>query len=137
MLATVAAVVVTGLFSGGEDNPGPFAGLWCLELSDAHEILFRVLQGLVVVHVLGVLVETLKVKDALVPAMITGVKRRRSDEPGADASRAALPSLLIALFLSATVAALLISQPPARTKKGEAEQGHSETNEDQRSEDSE
>ena len=46
LLAVVAGVVVTGLFSGGEDNAGPFAGLWGLELSDAHEVLFRVLQAL-------------------------------------------------------------------------------------------
>ncbi len=127
LLATVAAVVVTGLFSGGEDNAGPFAGIWGLELSEAHEVLFRVLQGLVVVHVLGVVVETLKAKDALVPAMITGVKRRRSDEPGGDARRADLPSLLIAIFLGVTASALLMSQAPALTN-GE-EQSHSETNE--------
>jgi hypothetical protein len=68
--------------------------------------------------------------------MITGVKRRRTDEPGDNARRAVLPSLLIALFLGATASALLISQPPAPTVE-EAEQAHSETNEDQRSEDSE
>jgi len=136
LLTTVAAVVVTGLFSGGEDNAGQFAGLWGLELSEAHEILFRVLQGLVVVHVLGVVVETLKAKDALVPAMITGVKRRRTDEPGDNARRAALPSLLIALVLGATVAAWLMSQPPAPTK-GEAEQSQFETNGEHDLEDSE
>lgn len=28
MLAATTGVVATGLFSGGEDNSGPFAGLW-------------------------------------------------------------------------------------------------------------
>lgn len=136
LLSTVAAVVVTGLFSGGEENAGPFAGLWGLELSEAHEILFRVLQGLVVMHVLGVAVETLKAKDALVPAMITGVKRRRIDEPGADAKRAAMPSFLVALVVGSAAAVLLMSQPPAPTIEGAA-RGHSETYDDNGSEDHE
>ena len=80
LLANVAAIVVTGIFSGGEESAGPFAGLWGLELSEAHDVLFRVLQVLVALHVLGVIIETVKAKDALVPAMITGVKRRCGDE---------------------------------------------------------
>ncbi len=111
LLAVTAATVVTGLFSGGEENEGPFAALWGLELSEEHEVLFRVLQGLVVVHVLGVIVETVKAKDALVPAMITGVKRRRSDELGDDAKRATLPALLFALAISAGATLILLTQP--------------------------
>lgn len=114
LLATVAAIVVTGLFASGEENAGPFAGFWGLNLSDAHEVLFRILQGLVAVHVLGVVVETLKARDALVPAMITGVKRRRADEPGNDARHASSLSLLLALGAGAIVTLALVSQPPAR-----------------------
>lgn len=113
LLAVVAGVVVTGLFSGDESNAGPFAGLWGLELSEAHEALFRVLQGLVVVHVLGVVVESVKAKDALVPAMITGSKRRRADEPGADAKRASMIALIAALLLGGAVSFGLMTQPPA------------------------
>ena len=113
LLAVTTAIVVTGLFSGDEDNAGPFASLWGLELSEAHEIFFRVLQGLVVVHVLGVIVGTWKAKDALVPAMITGVKHRRLDEPGDDAKRAALPALLFALAMGAGATLILLNQPPA------------------------
>lgn len=121
LLGVTAAVVVTGLFSGGERIAGPFAGLWGLELSEAHEVLFRVLQGLVVVHVLGVIVESVKTKDALVPAMITGAKRRRSDEAGDDARRASLPALLLALIVGIGATVALSSQPPSvRAAAGDA-----------------
>lgn len=113
LLATTAGIVITGLFSGGQDNAGPFAGMWGLELGEVHEALFRVLQALVAVHVLGVIVETVKSKDALVPAMITGVKRRRADENGQDARRAGIASFLAASLLGALVAGALMAQPPS------------------------
>jgi cytochrome b len=113
LLVTVAIIVVTGLFSGGEDNAGPFAGLWGLELSGVHDFAFRVLQALTVVHVVGVIVESFKAKDALVPAMITGSKRRRSDESGTDAHRASLFVLVLALGLGAVTTAVLTSAPPS------------------------
>jgi cytochrome b len=119
LLAVVAAVVFTGLFSGGENASGPFAGVWGLELSEVHELLFRVLQGLIVVHLLGVLVESLKAKDALVPAMITGKKVRRDDEPGVDAKRASLAALVVALSAGALSSAWLIVQAPASSGDSE------------------
>ena len=113
LLATITIIVATGLFSGGEDNAGPFAGMWGLELSSVHDIAFRVLQGLTIVHVLGVVFETIKAKDALVPAMVTGSKRRRADEPGTDARRASLFVLVLALGLGAVTTAALMSAPPS------------------------
>ena len=110
LLAVTSGIVVTGLFSGGEDAAGPFAGLWGLELSELHEVLFRVLQALVVVHVLGVVVESVKAKDALVPAMITGSKRRRASEPGEDAKRASRSALIIASVLGIAVSLGLMLQ---------------------------
>ena len=112
LLAVVAGIVVTGLFSGSEESAGPFAGLWGLELSEAHEALFRVLQGLVVLHVLGVVVESVKAKDALVPAMITGSKRRRADEPGENAKRAGVVALVVALAVGGAVSFALMAQQP-------------------------
>lgn len=112
LLATVAGIVFTGLFSGG-DTSGPFAGYWGLELSDLHEVLFRVLQALVAVHVLGVVIETVKAKDALVPAMITGSKRRRPDEPGQDARRSGAIAFLVAAGLAVAVSVALMTQPPS------------------------
>lgn len=119
LLAITTGIVVTGLFSGGEENSGPFVGLWGLELSEVHEVLFRVLQALVVVHVLGVVVESLKAKDALVPAMITGSKRRRADEPGEDAKRAGIIALIVALGVGIAVSlTLMTQQPPASARSG-------------------
>jgi cytochrome b len=112
LLATTAVVVVTGLFSSHDDFAGPFAGLWGLQLSEVHEVSFRVLQGLVVVHVLGVVMETLLARDALVPAMITGAKRRRADEAGEPAKRVGFAALLAALVFGAAVSAALIVAPP-------------------------
>lgn len=119
LLAVVAGVVVTGLFSGDEGNAGPFAGLWGVELSDAHEVLFRVLQALVIIHVLGVLVESARAKDALLPAMITGSKRRRADEPGMDANGAGMIALIVALGAGIAISLALMTQPPsAHTRVG-------------------
>lgn len=130
LLINVAVVVATGLFSGGDDNAGPFAHVWGLELSEAHEVAFRVLQGLVLVHLLGVVVETVKAKDALVPAMITGFKRRRADEPGADARRAGGLAFITAAILGAAVSVALMSQPPAVSASGSHSQEQSEAGED-------
>ncbi len=112
LLLNLAVIVATGLFSAGENNAGPFVGLWGLQLSEVHEIAFRVLQALVAVHILGVAVETWKSRDALVPAMITGRKVRRADERGQDARRAGLPALVVAVALGLAVSAALIAQPP-------------------------
>lgn len=121
LLAVVAGVVVTGLFSGVEGNAGPFAGLGGLELSGAHEVLFRVLQALVIIHVLGVLVESVKAKDALVPAMLTGSKRRRADEPGEDAKRASTIALVAALGAGIAVSLALMAQSPTAAAPADAE----------------
>lgn len=126
LLLTVSAVVVTGLFSGEEGSAGPFAGVWGLELSDLHEGLFRVLQALVAVHLLGVLVETLRTKDGLVPAMITGWKRRNSGETGEHARPANMISLLVALAAAAGVAGALMTQPPAQIEGSNTENGAGE-----------
>ncbi len=121
LLAITAAIVVTGLFAGGENNAGPFAGMWGLDLAEAHDVLFRILQALVILHVLGVVVETIKTRDALVPAMITGIKRRASDEKGNDARRSSAVAFLVALLIGAFVSAALIAQPgpdPASSADG-------------------
>lgn len=113
LLAVTATVVVTGLFSGEDSLAGPFVGLWGLELSEVHETSFRILQGLVALHVLGVVVETWKARDSLVPAMITGSKTRRADEPGEDARRASYAALVIAAAAGAASFAALLGAPSA------------------------
>lgn len=111
LLAVVSAVVFTGLFSSGEGAGGPFAGVWGLELSELHETLFRVLQALVAVHLLGVLVESLKAKDALIPAMITGAKMRRDDEPGQHSKRASMAAFVLTALTGVLASVWLMAQP--------------------------
>ena len=77
---SVAAIVVLGLLFAAN----PYAGVAVTTLwIGIGSLLYGVLQVLVAVHVLGVIVESWKAKDALVPAMFTGRKRRRADEPAA------------------------------------------------------
>lgn len=118
LFAVIVAITFTGLFSEGEGGSGPFAGLWGLELSDWHEPVFRVLQVLVVVHVLGVIVESWKAKDALLPAMFSGRKRRRADEPGVDAKPAGVRALFIAVAAGVFSSVWLMSQPSANADTG-------------------
>lgn len=126
LLAVTTTVVVSGLFSSNEGLAGPFAGRWGFELSDLHETAFRVLQGLVALHVLGVAVESWKTRDALAPAMITGSKTRRADEPGADARKAGLVALLFALLAGAAASAFLITSPPGAAIDGGSGEGEHE-----------
>lgn len=112
LLAIVSSVVITGLFSSSDDLRGPFARAG-LDLSDAHEILFRVLQALVLVHVLGVAVESWKARDNLVAAMITGRKRLGAGESGGHARAARPLALALALLAGAAlfIALALASVP--------------------------
>lgn len=113
LIIVTSPLVISGLFSGGEDNAGPFAGAYGLNLGEAHEALFRVLQVLVVLHIAGVAIESIRARDALVPAMISGVKLRRTDEAGLDARRAGAGMLALALIASLTVSVWLMAQPPS------------------------
>jgi cytochrome b len=88
LLANVALIVATGLFSAGDDNAGPFAAWSGANLSELHEGAFRVLQVLVSLHLIGVVVESVATKDALARAMITGIKYRGEAEAATDARRA-------------------------------------------------
>lgn len=111
LLAAVSACILTGLFSSGDGIEGPFREISGLELSDAHEVSFRILQGLVLLHLLGVIVESLIARDALVPAMITGRKTRHRGEAGADAAQSSFPALLFAILLGAGVTTGLLLLP--------------------------
>lgn len=111
LLLTTGFIVVSGLFSGEEEMRGPLSGLGP-NLSEAHEVAFRVLQVLVVIHILGVIVETVKARDPLVPAMIRGWKLRRAEEAGADAKRATPTAFLFALALGVATTATLVWLTP-------------------------
>lgn len=123
LLLSTALVVVTGLFSASDEMAGPFASVFGTDLSEAHELAFRLLQALVLIHVLGVVVETLLAKDALVPAMVIGYKRRRADEEGSDARRAGAIALLLALALGVATTVALVSVPPSEPQSATHESG--------------
>ena len=126
LLLTTGFIVVSGLFSGEEEMRGPLSG-YGPDLSDAHEVAFRVLQALVVIHILGVIFETVKARDPLVRAMIRGWKLRQAEEPGADAKRASPAALLFALALGgATTATLIWLTPPAPAHQVEETDGQYE-----------
>jgi cytochrome b len=127
ILLTTGFIVVSGLFSGEDEMRGPLSGLGP-DLGEVHEAAFVVLQVLVVVHVFGVIVESMKARDPLVPAMIRGWKPRRPDEPGADAKRATMAALLFALALGvATTTALAWLTPASSTYQ--AQETHEEEGE--------
>ncbi len=112
LLVAAAFVVVTGLFSAGDEGPGgPLLGLFGWDLSGLHEPAFRILQAVVAVHLLGVFVTSLVSRDNLVVAMITGFKRRRPDALAAPARRGSTGALLVAIALAASASAYLMSLP--------------------------
>lgn len=118
LLGVSAVTVITGLMSAPHDGGAATLNLpGAPNLAEAHEILFRILQALVALHVLAVVFVSIKTRDGLVPAMITGAKRRRADEAHAHARPARAASLIVAIALSASAAialmTLTLANPPA------------------------
>lgn len=111
LLINLVVIVATGLMSAGEHNQGPFAGVSGEAFAEIHEAAFRVLQILVSLHLIAVVAETIATRDALVPAMITGYKSRRASEGGADARRAGVLALIMALAVGALVAGVPMLAP--------------------------
>jgi cytochrome b len=137
LLASVSFVVVTGLFSAGDEGPGgPFAGRFGLNLSELHEPAFRILQAVVVLHLLGVVVTGIVSRDNLVAAMVTGSKRLGPKTPAAPARRASTGALLIAVVLAASASAYLMTLPHPSPGRGDvllrahADGGNSERHEE-------
>lgn len=75
------------LVLGGEERHGPLAGLLSFEqgalFGEVHEVVAFVMLGMVAVHLLGVLVESLVHRENLVVAMIHG--RKAAETPAAGA----------------------------------------------------
>jgi len=83
-------IVTTGLLGlGGEERQGPLAGLLNYpqgkSLQDLHELLAWLMLGVVGIHLVGVLVESLLHKENLVKAMLTGYKPATANTPAAAA----------------------------------------------------
>lgn len=120
LLLAVSAVVLTGLMSQGEREGGPLALVFGVDLSELHELSFRVLQGLVALHLIGVAVTSWASRDNLTGAMVTGRKARPAGT--AQDARSAKPAALIAAAaLAATTALGLMAMPhPAGEDSGAA-----------------
>lgn len=86
MLALGLTVGVTGLLTlGGEEGHGPLAGYVNYAVGiysrEIHEYAAWAMLGLVVIHLLGVVVESFVHKDNLIWAMITGHKEAEAGVP--------------------------------------------------------
>ena len=66
------------------------------------------------------------------PAMITGSKRRRADEPGEDAKRASMIALIAALGAGIVVSLALMAQsaPASARASAEIDEHHFESDDD-------
>ena len=87
MLGLGVLVSVSGLMVlGGEENHGPLAGLISPQIGDAsheiHEVLANAMLVLVLIHLGGVLVESVIHRENLIWSMITGVKEALAGTPG-------------------------------------------------------
>lgn len=109
LLATLFAMILTGVFAAGRRAAGPFAHLLAPSLSHTlgqiHGLVSNLLIGLLAFHVAGVLTDWLLTRENLVMAMITGRKRLNaveaaSERPLATPARALIVGLL-ALALTA------------------------------------
>jgi cytochrome b len=104
LLLVLAAQVGTGLFASDDGLGGPLAGTVAAgtahAIAELHEGLSGALLGLIALHVMGVLVESLLTHDNLVRAMITGRKAVTPGEAEAGQSSAVAPGWLAALALA-------------------------------------
>jgi cytochrome b len=84
LLGLSLLIVISGLLTfGGEEQQGPFAGFLNypqgILAHDLHEWLAWLMLGMVVIHVIGILVESLLHRENLVTAMLTGYKTSSVD----------------------------------------------------------
>lgn len=84
LLALSLLIVITGLLAfGGEERHGPLAGFLNYPQGrlahEFHEGLSWLMLGTVIIHVIGVLVESLLLRENLVTAMLTGFKSSTID----------------------------------------------------------
>ena len=106
LLATLTLLAVTGaMVLGGTLKDGPLAPFISFAtgraVKEAHEVLAFALLGLVALHVLGVVAESLRTRDNLVAAMVRGWKARQADAE--TAPPAATRPVLAATFTAATL----------------------------------
>lgn len=111
LMLLVAATAVTGLLSADDDRTGPLSLIFNVNLKDLHEPAFRLLQAMVIVHLLGVAVTSFASRDNLARAMVTGAKQRPADAAPADAKPASFRALLASAGAALLVAGGLMAMP--------------------------
>ena len=120
LLATLAAMIATGLFAAGRRAEGPFAHLLSPSFAhvagNLHVLISDLLIGFIAVHVAGVAVDWFLTGENLVKSMVTGRKRlprdtAASERPLAPLWRATLIGLLALGFAAGL--ALATNFPPA------------------------
>lgn len=120
VLALLAGLLLqtgTGLFANDDLlNEGPLAALVTKATSDrltsVHVWNFNLLLLLAGVHIAAVLYHAGFLKENLIGAMFTGVKRMPAEAAGSSAARFASPWLALALLCVAALAVYLIVQRP-------------------------
>jgi len=110
LLLVLGLLTATGLVAlGGELKQGPLAPFTSFATGHGakaiHQILAYGLLGLIVLHVAGVAIESLRVRENLVRAMLTGRKAIAGPRP-ARASVSARPRLAAAMFAVIAVGTL-------------------------------
>jgi cytochrome b len=114
LLATLFAMILTGVFAAGRRAAGPFAHLLAPSLSHAlgqiHGFISNLLIGLLALHVAGVLTDWLLTRENLVMAMITGRKRLSAEQAASERHLApAWRALIIGLAALALTAGLILA----------------------------
>ncbi|MCF6238118.1 MAG: cytochrome b/b6 domain-containing protein [Candidatus Marinimicrobia bacterium] len=107
LLSLGGMIAISGLLTlGGEEQHGPLAGLLNYPQGavahDLHELLAWIMLGVVVIHLLGVLVETVLHRENLIGSMITGSKYVPSDVISV-ASRKPTAALMLAVMVTAGI----------------------------------
>lgn len=103
LLVTLAALTITGVIVlGGVIKEGPLAPITAFatgrSVKELHEFAAYGLMALIVLHVLGVIMESVRTRENLARAMVTGIKQDDGSAVSAPVSRAR-PLLAGALML--------------------------------------
>lgn len=117
LLLALLFQVGTGLFANDDIlNEGPLAALVTKAVSDRltslHHWNFNLLLLLAATHLVAVLYHAIVIKENLIGAMFTGVKRLPASAAGRAAARFASPWLALVLLAVAAVAVYLIVKRP-------------------------
>ena len=112
LLTGLTLMFATGLFAADDGDAGPYAIFLTPQnaeaVSEVHEALSSFLLFLILVHVLGVLTESLLSRENLVRAIWTGIKRVAINETESDVHETPVWRLILALTLSITGTVVVI-----------------------------